>query len=145
MRNVALELENADLPPLQDLSASRLERRRRERVNETHALELAAERCWCGGELEAVDPLETRVAELLFELAEHGDDKSANLADDLLVKYWHSLWRFIDTDGIDPTNNISERLLSILATCQRQHRSFRHYLAESLTAATRGNPIPLLT
>ena len=119
----------------------------------------------------AIGTLETRVSELLIELAQHGDDKSAQLADNLLVKYWHSLWRFVDTDGIDPTNNISERLLrhpvilrhitagnrsdrgertaerllSILATCQRQHRSYRRYLSTALTAATRGDPIPLLT
>jgi transposase len=118
-----------------------------------------------------IEPLEALVCELLVELAEHGDDKSARLADDLLLKYWHSLWRFIDTPGIEPTNNISERLLrhpvilrhitagsrsdrgerttermlSILATCQRQGRSFRLYLAEAFTAHTRGDPIPLLT
>lgn len=118
-----------------------------------------------------IDAIQTRVCELLVELAERGDDKSANLADDLLIKYWHSLWRFTDTDGIEPTNNISERILrhpvilrhitagsrsdrgertaermlSILATCQRTSRSFRQYLAEAFTAHTRGDPIPLLT
>jgi transposase len=118
-----------------------------------------------------IDPLEALVCELLVELAEHGDDKSAKLADDLLIKYWHSLWRFIETPGIEPTNNASERLLrhpvilrhitagsrsdhgertaermlSILATCKRQGRSFRQYLAEAFAAQTRGDPIPLLT
>lgn len=118
-----------------------------------------------------IDPIEAHVCELLVELASRGDEKSARLADDLLLKYWHSLWRFIDTDGIEPTNNVSERLLrhpvilrhitggsesdrgertterllSIYATCKRQGRSFRTYLADALTATTRGDPIPLLT
>jgi len=36
-------------------------------------------------------------------------------------------------------------LLSILATCQLHTRSFADYVAEALTAATRGDPIPTLT
>jgi len=118
-----------------------------------------------------ITPLHDRVVELLIELAEHGDDKSATLADTLLTSSFDSLWRFIDTDGIEPTNNRAERLvrhpvmlrkltcgsrstsgeattatlLSILATCRLQAQSFTDYVAEALAAATRGDPIHTLT
>lgn len=119
-----------------------------------------------------VTPFHDQVVELLIQLAEHGDAKSAKLADTLLTDgTFENLWRFVDTDGIEPTNNRAERLihhpvilrkltcgsrtergetttatlLSILATCQLHTRSFADYVAEALVAATRGDPIPTLT
>lgn len=119
-----------------------------------------------------ITPIHDRVVQLLIQLAEHGDAKSAKLADTLLTDgTFENLWRFVYTDGIEPTNNRAERLirhpvmlrklscgsrtergetttatlLSILATCQLHTRSFADYVAEALAAATRGDPIPTLT
>ena len=81
-------------------------------------------------------------------------------------------WRdFIETDGVEPTNNHAERglrgaviyrklslgsqseqgersierLLSASLTCRLQKRSLHDYLTHVLTAHARGHPIPALT
>lgn len=119
-----------------------------------------------------ITPIHDQIVESLIELAQRGDAKSAKLADTLLTdRTFETLWRFIDTDGIEPTNNRAERLirhpvmlrkltcgsrstrgeattsrlLSVAATCKLHGRSFTDYVGEALTAATRGDPIPTLT
>ncbi|MCA1698679.1 MAG: IS66 family transposase [Actinobacteria bacterium] len=87
-----------------------------------------------------------------------------------LLKVWPALWTFADHNGIDPTNNHAERalrgsviyrklslgtqsqqgerrierLLSVHTTCRLQRRALHAYLADALTAHSRGDPVPLL-
>jgi transposase len=88
-----------------------------------------------------------------------------------LLKLWPALWTFVETDGIEPTNNHAERglrgaviyrklslgsqsehgertierLLSTSVTCRLQKRSLFAYLTDVLTANIRGDPAPTLT
>jgi transposase len=87
-----------------------------------------------------------------------------------LLKIWPALWTFDAIEGVQPTNNHAERglrgaviarklslgsqseggerrierLLSAHTTCRLQHRSLHAYLIDLLTAASRGDPAPLL-
>lgn len=88
-----------------------------------------------------------------------------------LLKVWPALWTFTTIDGVEPTNNpaeralrspvihrkvslgtqsetgerFAERALSAAATCRLQRRSLFTYLADLITAHTRGDPFPALT
>jgi transposase len=79
-----------------------------------------------------------------------------------------SLWTFIQHEGVEPTNNEAERtvrqwviwrktsfgtqtqkgnefverILTAVATCKRQNRSFYQYLTDAMTAHLRGEPAP---
>jgi transposase len=87
-----------------------------------------------------------------------------------LLKIWPALWTFVAVEGIEPTNNAAERslrgpvihrklshgtrtdagerfierALSASVTPRLQGRSLFAYLAELLTARTRGDPLPAL-
>lgn len=87
-----------------------------------------------------------------------------------LLKVWPALWTFADHKGVQPTNNHAERalrgsviyrklslgtqsqqgerrierLLSVHTTCRLQRRPLHDYLVDALTAASRGDPAPLL-
>jgi len=87
-----------------------------------------------------------------------------------LLKLWPALFTFATLPGVEPTNNAAERglrgaviyrklslgsqsergertierLLSVSQTCRLQRRSLFAYLADALTARTRGDPVPLL-
>ena len=87
-----------------------------------------------------------------------------------LLKVWPALWTFADHKSAQPTNNHAERalrgsviyrklslgtqsdngerrierLLSIHTTCRLQHRPPHDYLANAITAHSRGDPLPLL-
>ena len=87
-----------------------------------------------------------------------------------LLKVWPALWTFTDHKGVQPTNNHAERalrgaviyrklslgsqstdgerrierLLSIHTTCRLQRRPLHDYLVDAITAASRGDPVPLL-
>jgi transposase len=88
-----------------------------------------------------------------------------------LLKVWPALWTFTTIDGVEPTNNpaeralrgpvihrklshgtrsddgerFAERALSAATTCRQQRRSLFEFLAELITAHTRGDPLPALT
>jgi transposase len=88
-----------------------------------------------------------------------------------LLKLWPALWTFVETDGVEPTNNHAERglrgaviyrklslgsqsnqgehtierLLSASITCRLQKRSLFAYLTELLATKARGDPAPTLT
>ena len=88
-----------------------------------------------------------------------------------LLKIWPALWTFVTINGVEPTNNpaeralrspvihrklshgtrsengerFAERALSAAATCRQQRRSLFEFLAELITAQTRGDPLPALT
>ena len=87
---------------------------------------------------------------------------------DNLLTLWPALWTFVTTEGIEPTNNASERalrgpvilrklsqgtrneegekfmemILSAAVTCRLQHRSLYEYLVELIIAYNRGDPLP---
>jgi transposase len=87
-----------------------------------------------------------------------------------LLKLWPALWTFAEVDDVEPTNNAAERglraaviyrklslgsrsqggertierLLSADQTCRLQRRSLYGYLADTLTAKARGDPLPAL-
>jgi transposase len=87
-----------------------------------------------------------------------------------LLKIWPALWTFVSVEGVEPTNNAAERslrgpvihrklshgtrsedgerfverALSASVTCRLQGRSLFAYLAELLTARSRGQPLPAL-
>jgi transposase len=87
-----------------------------------------------------------------------------------LLKVWPALWTFVETDGVEPTNNAAERglrhaviarklslgnqaehgkrtterLLSASITCRLQGRSLFTYLADVTHARVRGQPVPSL-
>jgi transposase len=87
-----------------------------------------------------------------------------------LVKAWPALWTFVQTDGVEPTNNraerglrhaviyrklsqgnrsaqgalATERLLSAAISCRLQHRSLFAYLVEVAQTSNRGQPTPAL-
>lgn len=87
-----------------------------------------------------------------------------------LLRQWSAVFRFIDTDGFEPTNNAAERglrtavlwrrctqgtrteigsafvgrILSAVATCRQQGRDVLGYLAEALLAYRRGTEPPSL-
>jgi transposase len=88
-----------------------------------------------------------------------------------LLKAWPALWTFAKHPGVQPTNNHAERalrsaviyrklclgsqseggeqrtarLLSVHTTCRLQRRSLFVYLTDTISAHTRGDPVPLLT
>jgi transposase len=87
-----------------------------------------------------------------------------------LIKAWPALWTFLQTDGVEPTNNraerglrhaviyrklsqgnrtnrgalATERLLSAAVTCRLQNRSLFAYLTDVTHASIRGQPPPAL-
>lgn len=87
-----------------------------------------------------------------------------------LLKHWDALWTFAQVEGIEPTNNAAEqalrhavlwrkssfgsrsaagcrfveRILSVLATCRQQGRSFIALVTEAVHAAWAGLPAPAL-
>jgi transposase len=119
---------------------------------------------------DAIAPLKRELRGLL-EWGAHGKRQRHvhGLARNLL-KLWPALWTFATVPGVEPTNNnaerglraaviyrklslgsqsergerTTERLLSIDQTCRLQRRSLYHYLADALTARTRGDPLPTL-
>jgi transposase len=88
-----------------------------------------------------------------------------------LLKVWPALWTFATHPDVEPTNNpaeralrapaihrklshgtrtdngerFTERALTAAATCRQQHHSLFVYLTETITAHTRGDPLPALT
>jgi transposase len=87
-----------------------------------------------------------------------------------LLKYWDNLWVFTKVPGVDPTNNLAERMLrravlwrkgsqgcrsqegavfvqrilTAAATCRQQGRSLLNYLTEVCRASMQGRPAPPL-
>jgi transposase len=110
-------------------------------------------------------PLQARLGRLLRRGQDTPDRKAAALCRQL-QKWWPALWTFAGVDGVEPTNNVSERalrpavlwrkgsfgsdgeagcrfaerLLSVAATCRQQGRP----LLAFLVAALRGSPPPSL-
>jgi transposase len=114
-------------------------------------------------------PLQARMGRLLGRGQDNADRKAAALCREL-AKWWPALWTFARVEGVEPTNNVSERALrpavlwrkgsfgsdseagsrfaerqlTIIATCRQQGRTLLDFLVAAVAAALRGCPPPSL-
>jgi transposase len=114
-------------------------------------------------------PLQARMGRLLWRGEASPDQKAAALCRDL-NRWWPALWSFARVEGVEPTNNVSERalrpavlwrkgsfgsdseagswfaerLLTVVATCRQQGRRLLDFLVAAGEAAVRGMPAPSL-
>ncbi len=114
-------------------------------------------------------PLQARLGRLLRRGQASRDWKAAALCRQL-QKWWPALWTFARVEGVEPTNNVSERarrpavlwrkggfgsdsaagsrfaerLLTVVATCRQQGRSLLAFLVAAVEAALRGSSPPAL-
>ena len=105
-------------------------------------------------------PLQARMGRLLRRGAENPDRKAAGLCRQL-QKWWPALWTFARVEGVEPTNNVSERalrpavlwrkgtfgsdsaagsrfaerLLTVVASCRQQGRPLLAFLVAAGEAA----------
>jgi transposase len=114
-------------------------------------------------------PLQARLGRLLRRGQESPDRKAAALCRELR-KWWPALWTFARVEGVEPTNNVSERalrpavlwrkgsfgsdsaagsrfaerLLTVVATCRQQGRGLLDFLMAAGEAALQGTAAPSL-
>ena len=114
-------------------------------------------------------PLQARMGRLLRRGQENPDWKAAALCREL-DKWWAALWTFARVEGVEPTNNVSERalrpavpwrkgsfgsdseagsrfverVLTVLATCRQQGRELLDFLVAAGEATVRGSLPPSL-
>jgi transposase len=114
-------------------------------------------------------PLQARLGRLLRRGQESPDRRAAGLCREL-TKWWAALWTFARVEGVEPTNNLSERalrpavlwrkgcfgsdsaagsrfaerLLTAVATCRQQGRRLVDFLVAAGEAALRGTAAPSL-
>jgi transposase len=118
--------------------------------------------------IEAIRPLQTRMREALQEGTACGQKKTAAMCRHLL-KHERAMWRFTSTPGLEPTNNLAERMLrgaviwrkrcfgnasesglryvertlSVMQTLrQRGHDNVLDYLTDAITAHRKDQPPP---
>jgi transposase len=114
-------------------------------------------------------PLQARMGRLLRRGQETPDRKAAGLCREL-TKWWAALWTFARVEGVEPTNNVSERtlrpvvlwrkgsfgsdsaagsrfaerLLTVVATCRQQGRRLLDFLVAAGEAALQRTAAPSL-
>ena len=114
-------------------------------------------------------PIREKIEGLLLRGVFSGNTKLAGMCGELHA-HRDRLWRFAESEGVEPTNNASERalrpaviwrklsfgtrsaqgsrfvetLLSVVETCRRQSRNVFEYLTRALEAQLAGQPIPSL-
>jgi transposase len=114
-------------------------------------------------------PLQARLGRLLRRGQDSPDRKAAGLCREL-TKWWPALWTFARVEGVEPTNNVSERalrpvvlwrkgsfgsdseagsrfaerLLTVVATCRQQGRPLLEFLVAAGEAALQGTAAPSL-
>jgi transposase len=114
-------------------------------------------------------PVRGRVEALLGEGARLAHPRTAGLCGSLLERT-QALWTFVETEGVEPTNNAAERavrpavlwrkgsfgtqseegsrfverLLTTLMTCRQQGRNVLDFLVAARNAALNGTPAPSL-
>lgn len=118
----------------------------------------------------AMQPVQTRVGELLREGAQLSNEKTGRTCAKIL-KLEVALWTFVRVEGVEPTNNgaeralrravvwrrrsfctqsadgsrFVERILTVVTSLRQQERDVMAYLTEACAAANRGGtPPPLL-
>jgi transposase len=118
---------------------------------------------------EKMQPVQARVADLLRLGTTCAHPKTAATCRDIL-KREDALWTFVHVEGVEPTNNLAERLIrpgvlwrkrsfgtqsqagshfterimTVVATLKQQHRNVLDYLVEACDAANWGRPAPSL-
>jgi transposase len=121
------------------------------------------------GMLRLMGPIRKEIDSLLLRGAFSGNSKLVGMCKPL---YDHRdyLWTFLDVEGVEPTNNISERalrpaviwrklsfgtqsasgsrfvetILTVVETCHRQSRNSFEYIATAMQAHFAGQPAPSL-
>ena len=114
-------------------------------------------------------PLQARLGRLLRRGQANPDRKAVGLSREL-IKWWAALWTFARVEGVEPTNNgseralrptvlwrkgsfgcdseagsrFAERLLTVAATCRQQGRGLLDFLVAAGAAALRGSSPPSL-
>lgn len=118
---------------------------------------------------EKMQPVQAKVADLLRLGTTCAHPKTAATCRDIL-KREAALWIFVYVEGVEPTNNLAERLIrpgvlwrkrsfgtqsqagsrfterimTVVATLKQQHRNVLNYLVEACEAAYSGKPAPSL-
>jgi transposase len=114
-------------------------------------------------------PLRVDVEELLCEGTVCGQEKMQSSCKRIL-KQASALWRFVDVEGVEPTNNtaeravrpgvlwrkgsfgtqsaegsrFAERIMAVAATCKQQGRNIVEYISEACHASLDGRSVPSL-
>lgn len=118
---------------------------------------------------EKMQPVQAKVGQLLRLGTTCSHPKTAATCRDIL-KREAALWTFVHVEGVEPTNNLAERLIrpgvlwrkrsfgtqsqagsrfterimTVVATLKQQHRNVLEYLSEACDAANWGRPAPSL-
>lgn len=119
------------------------------------------------GLIEAIRPLQARMREALEEGVTCGQKKTAAMCRHLL-KHEKAMWRFVKTPGLEPTNNLAERMLrgaviwrkrcfgnasegglryvervlSVMQTLRQRGHNVLDYLTDAITAHRKNQPPP---
>jgi transposase len=114
-------------------------------------------------------PIQARLGRLLWGGEQNLDRRAAALCRDLNT-WWAALWTFARVDGVEPTNNaseralgpavlwrkgsfgsdsaagsrVAERLLTVAASCHQQGRGLLEFLVAAGETSLRGIPPPSL-
>ena len=114
-------------------------------------------------------PIQARIGRLLWRGEASLDHQAAALCRDL-NRWWAALWTFVRVEGVEPTNNVSERalrpavlwrkgsfgsdsevgsrfaerMLTVVATCRQQGRRLLDFLVAAGEAVLRGTAAPSL-
>ena len=117
--------------------------------------------------IEAMVPLRRQMEMLLEQGTQCNESKTANTCKKLL-KYKTALWTFIETEGVQPTNNFAEqlirsyvlwrkssfgtqsdrgdlfveRMMTVTTTCKLQQRNRYDYINSAVAAHLRNEPAP---
>ena len=121
------------------------------------------------GKLRLMGPIRKEVDSLLLHGVFSGNSKLVGMCTPL-YDHRNYLWTFLDVEGVEPTNNISERalrpaviwrklsfgtqsasgsrfvetILTVVETCHRQSRNSFEYIAKARQAHFAGQPAPSL-
>ncbi|HZL95755.1 MAG TPA: IS66 family transposase [Vicinamibacterales bacterium] len=116
-----------------------------------------------------MQPIRREIDGLLLRGAFSGNERLVGMCDEL-YKHRDWLWTFLDVEGVEPTNNASERalrpaviwrklsfgtksasgsrfvetILTVVETCHRQSRNSFDYLTAAIQAHFAGHPAPSL-
>ena len=114
-------------------------------------------------------PIRQAVEDLLAQATACGHSKTQETCKRIL-KLKAALWSFVDTPGVEPTNNFAERairsyvlwrkvsfgtqsargnlfverMMTVTATCRQQRRNVLEYLTAAIQAHLRGESVPSL-
>lgn len=119
--------------------------------------------------IKLMKPIRKRVEALLLEGISCGNTKTAGMCKQIF-KLKEALWTFVETDGVEPTNNIAEqvirriviwrktsfgtqsaggtlyleRIMTVVATCKLQNRNVLHFVTDAVRAHLNGTKSPSL-